>query len=327
MLNKLTKHYELKFYDTNFRENSSVKNIVIPKKIKLFSKLKIFNSKFLQAYKYNPKNIMINIKLSLFIFTHFNDNSFKIFSSKGEKYSIMTESMVTCITKVTNTMFYTGHFNGKIILWKLPTNEKEKEVTINDFSNIKVIDNFIGHKKRVNNIVFNEKLEIIISSGDDKKIYIRKYFDLSVLTMIDINNKICIDIKVEHYYIYILLFDETKQKYIIEIYSLNGFLVGKSDYDYINNFNFDKDGNLLIGYYKKNYIDLYEPSLMKKIGEYIIIDEESKILNGDKKAFQLNEKISIGDDTLVTNFCYNKCDNSVYFSLSNGYLFCKRLSN
>ena len=327
MLNKLTKHYELKFYDTKFKENSSLKSIVIPKKIKLFSKLKIFNSKFLHAYKYNPKNIMTNIKLSLFIFTHFNDNSFKIFSSKGEKYSIMTESMVTCITKVTNTMFYTGHFNGKIILWKLPTNEKEKEVTINDFNNIKVIDNFIGHKKRVNNIVFNEKLEIIISSGDDKKIYIRKYFDLSVLTMIDINNKICIDIKVEHYYIYILLFDETKQKYIIEIYSLNGFLVGKSDYDYINNFNFDKDGNLLIGYYKKNYIDLYEPSLMKKIGEYIIIDEESKILNGDKKAFQLNEKISIGDDTLVTNFCYNKCDNSVYFSLSNGYLFCKRLSN
>ena len=104
-------------------------------------------------------------------------------------------------------------------------------------------------------------------------------------------------------------------------------MVGKSDYDYINNFNFDKDGNLLIGYYKKNYIDIYEPSLMKKIGEYIIIDEESKILNGDKKILQLNEKISIGDDTLVTNFYYNKCDNSVYFSLSNGYLFCKRLSN
>ena len=329
MLNKLTKHYELKFYDTNFRENSSVKNIVIPKKIKLFSKLKIFNSKFLQAYKYNPKNIMINIKLSIFIFTHFNDNSFKIFSSKGEKYSIMTESMVTCITKICDNMFFTGHFNGKIILWKLPIyeKEKEKEVSINDFSSIKVVYNFIGHKKRVNSIVYSEKLEIIISCGDDKKIYIRKYYDLSLLSMIDINNKICIDIKVEHYYIYLLLFDEIKQKYIIEIYSLNGILVGKSDYDYINNFNFDKDGNLLIGYYKKNYIDIYEPSLMKKIGEYIIIDEESKILNGDKKILQLNEKISIGDDTLVTNFYYNKCDNSVYFSLSNGYLFCKRLSH
>jgi len=329
MLNKLTKHYELKFYDTKFRENASMKNIVIPKKIKLFSKLKIFNSKFLQAYKYNPKNIMINIKLSIFIFTHFNDNSFKIFSSKGEKYSIMTESMVTCITKVSDTMFFTGHFNGKIILWELPSNdkEKEKEITINDFNNIKVLYNFIAHKKRVSNIVYCEKLEIIISCGDDKIIYIRKYYDLSLLSMININNRICIDIKVEHYYIYLLLFDEVKQKYIIEIYSLNGILVGKSDYDYINNFNFDKDGNLLIGYYKKNYIDIYEPSLMKKIGEYIIIDEESKILSGDKKVFQLKEKISIGDDTLVTNFCYNKCDNSVYFSLSNGYLFCKKLSN
>ena len=329
MFNQLYKNYELGFCDTRLREYSSIKNIVIPKQIKLFSKLKIFKNTFLYAYKYNPKNIMINFKLSIFIFSHFNDNSFKIFSSKGENYSVLTESMVTCITKINDNSFLTGHFNGKIILWEIPMSNNEKELSINDFNKITVKNNFIGHKNRVNNILYDQKLDVLISCGDDKKIFIRKYYDLTILTMIDISENICIDIKLEHYYIYLLLFDEIKRKHIIKIYSLNGILVGKSDYDYINNINFDKDGNLLIGYYKKNYIDIYEPSLMTKIGEiYLLINGESKILSNDKKNMQLDENITIGDDhTLVTNFCYNKYDNIIYCSLSNGYLIYKNLNN
>ena len=79
ILNKLTKFkYELKFYDNKFRELSP-KNLIIPKQIKLYSKLKIFKNNFFNLYKYNPKNLMIHFKLSIFIFCHFNDNSFKIF--------------------------------------------------------------------------------------------------------------------------------------------------------------------------------------------------------------------------------------------------------
>ena len=328
-LNRITKYkYELKFYDKKFRQFPSIKNLVIPKEIKLYSKLKIFNNKFLYAYKYNPKNILIHFKLSLFILCHFNDNSFKIFSPKGDNFSFMTESMVTCLAKINENSFMTGHFNGRIIIWEISNFTHIKELFSNE-NKIIFKNNFIAHQKRVNNIIYSEKLGVIISSGDDKKIFIRKFYDLSLLTMIALPNQICIDIKFEHYYLYVLLFDEMKQKHIVKIFSLNGIEVGKSDYDYINNITFDKEGNLLIGYYKKNYIDLYDPSLCNKINEiYLIINEQSKVVNNDKKnSIALNENISIGDDILVMNFCYNKFNNSIYCSLSNGFFFCKNLNN
>ena len=331
MLNKLSKYkYELRFYDTKFKEFSSVKSIIIPKEIKLYSKLKIFKNNYLNLYKYNPKYIMINFKLSLFIFCHFNDNSFKIFSKNGDNYSIMTESMITCITKINENSFLTGHNNGKIIGWELHSqnNEKEKEITIKDFSKINIMYNFMAHKNRVNIITYSKKLGVIISSGDDKKILIRKFIDLSLLTCIDISNKICIDIKVEHYFLYALLFDENKQKHIIEVYSLNGILVGKSDYDYINNINFDKDGNVLVGYYKKSYIDIFDPSLCTKFGEINLLISDAKLLNNDKKSnYKIsNENITIGDEILLMNFCYNKYNNSIYCLLSNKFLYCKSLN-
>ena len=330
MLNKFTKYkYELKFYDTKFREFSIIKTLPIPKEIKLFSKLKIFNSQFLYAFKYNPKYIMIHFKFFFFIICHFNDNSFKVFTQKGDIFSVMTESMVTCITKINEKNFMTGHFNGRIIIWELPSITNEKDPVIIDYNKITFRGGFIAHKSRVNTVLYSNKLDVIISSGDDKKIYVRKMNDLTLLSQIDISYNICIDIKVEHYYLYTLLFDEIKQKHIVKIYSLNGIEVGKSDYDYINNFNFGKDGNILIGYYKKDYIDIYDPSLNNKIGEiHLVINEQTKIISNEKKKnIKLNESVLIGDDILFMNFSYNKNNNSVYCTLSNGFLFSINLNN
>lgn len=132
----------------------------------------------------------------------------------------------------------TGHFNGRIIIWELPNIPNEKELGLNDCNKIHFKNGFIAHKKRVNIMLYNNKLDNI--KWDDKKIFIKKIYDLTLLSMIDISNYICIDIKVEHYYLYVLLFDEIKQKHIVKIFSLNGIEVDKSDYDYINNINFDK---------------------------------------------------------------------------------------
>ena len=75
-----------------------------------------------------------------------------------------------------------------------------------------------------------------------------------------------------------------------------------------------------------NYIDIYDPSLIKKIGDiYFVINEQSKILSNDKKL--INENVSIGKDTLFMAFCYNKYNNSIYCSLSNGFIFRKNLSS
>ena len=164
----------------------------------------------------------------------------------------MTESMVNCIKKISENFFMTRHFNGRIIIWEILSITNEKEQLIIDYNKINHKGGFIAHKSRVNTILYSNKLDIIISSGDDdKKIFVRKKNDLTLLSVIDLSNNVCIDIKVEHYYLFVLLFDEIKQKHILKIYSLNGIEVGKSDYDSINNFDFDKDENIFIGIIRK----------------------------------------------------------------------------
>ena len=45
--------------------------------------------------------------------------------------------------------------------------------------------------------------------------------------MINIENKFCIDIKIKHYYLYILLYDEIKKNHVVKVYSVNGLVVAQ----------------------------------------------------------------------------------------------------
>ena len=83
----------------------------------------------------------------------------------------------------------------------------DENINLNDLQ-IDLVRSYLGHKDKVNGIYYSELLGLIISSGADRKIYIRKYYDLTLLTMINIDNQFCIDIKINHYYLYILLYDE-----------------------------------------------------------------------------------------------------------------------
>ena len=85
----------------------------------------------------------------------------------------------------------------------------------------------------------------------------------------------------------------------------------------------------MIGYYKKDYIDIYDPSLNNKISEiHLVINEQTKIISKEKKKnIKLNESVLIGDDILFMNFSYNKNNNSVYCTLSNGFVFSINLNN
>ena len=324
---KKNKNFELNFYDLGLNEDKSkdkekdkIPTILISKIIKLFSKLYIFESKFLYSYKHNPKFIMINYELLLFIFVHLTDNSFTIFNQKGQKKSYLTESLINCIIKGPEFNFLTGHINGKINEWTI-SYKREEGINYVNFDEIKIEHKreYIAHKNCVNGIYYSELLDLIISSGDDK-IYIRKYYDLSLLSIINAENNSCIELKISHCYFYILFFNEKRKSYIIKVFSMNGILVGQSDYGLINNIDIDKEGNILVGYFKNHKIDIFNPSIRKKIKE-ININIDDLIGNNNIKN---KEIISDSEDLpIFQSFHYLPNNNSIYCIFSNGYLIKK----
>ena len=311
-------NFELRFYDLALKEEKDKflpSSILIQKKIKLFSKLKIFENSFLYSYKYNPNQIMINYELLLFIFVHLTDNSFTIFNIKGQSKSYLTGSLITCIIKSKGYNFLTGHINGKINEWSIINFKREEGINYINLNDVNIGNKreYIAHKNSVNLIHYSLLLDLIISSGDDK-IYIRKYYDLSLLSVINIENTICIELKISNCYLYILFYDEIRKSYIIKVYSVNGILVAQSDYGLINNIDCDKEGNLLVGYFQDYKIDIYNPSLQKKIYELRI--DNSQI--DTKDDISSSEQIPI-----FQSFSYNAISNSVYCSFSNGCLIKK----
>ena len=328
-------NYEIKFFEQNLKEETS-KLIQIPKKLKFFKKLRLFNNNNNYLYKYNPKLVLINFHMHLFLFCRISDKSFYITNMKGETKYYLTESLVTCLAKISEKSFFTGHDNGKIIEWVfnikninniLTGDENNTNYSINIFIDELVVKRrLIAHKNKISGIYYSDLLGLIITSGDDNKIMIRKYYDLTLLTMIDLNkNKFCIDIKINHCFLYILFYDETVKKNIVQIYSVNGIKVVGGSYSYINGINFDKIGNVLIGYYKDNKIEVFNPSMTKKIDEININHQDIKNaneLNLKKKKIskQLLIDKNFNEEIFFTDFIYEKDSNSLYCSFSNSQI-------
>ena len=337
--------YEIKIFEQNLKEDNS-KQIKIQKKIKFFKKLKLFN-KDNYIYQYNPKLLVINFNMSIFVFCRFNDKSFCLINSKGEKKYYLTESIVTCLSKSSEKSFFTGHINGKIIEWKfslknvnniLIGEENIKKHNINIFiEELEVKRKYMAHTEKIRGIYYSYLLGLIITNGDDNKIMIRKYYDLTLLTMIDLSlNKICVDIKISHCFLYILFYDESVKKHIVQIYSVNGIKVGEGNYNYINSINFDNFGNVLIGCYNENKIEVYNPAMTKKINDIHIniqnykkpvVEEKSKKKKISKKMSiekNSNDNIININNVLFNDFIYDKESNSLYCSFSNGMIVKKR---
>ena len=317
-------NYEIKFFEQNLKEDTS-KSINIQKKLKYFKKLRLLkenkNSNYL--FRNNPKFIMINFNMVIFVLCRFNDKSFCLTNQKGETKFYLTESIVTCLSKSSEKSFFTGHINGNVIEWTFLTmNNIPIEVSDTSFniSNVNILMDelyikrrYIAHTEKVTGIYYCELLELIITSGDDHKIMIRKYYDLTLLTMIDIGlNKFCIDIKMSHCFLYILFFDESEKKHIVQIYSINGLKVGEGSYNYISGINIDKNGNVLVGDYKGNKIEVYNPAMTDKLDD---IDINVK---NDKKE---------NEEKFLVDFMYEKNNNCLYCCFSNGQIIKKKCKN
>ena len=322
---------EIKFYDKKIKDTKDIKVIKTKKRLKLFPKIHLDfgqqkSTNFVSLYKYNPKFIMIHFNFLIFIFGRLRESCFCIFNKSGDSISYLMESIVTCIEKSRENNFFTGLQNGKILEFKLTNfeqlqnNNSSGNINLNELK-IDLLRSYLGHKDKVNGIYYSELLGLIITSGADRKIYIRKYYDLTLLTMINIENKFCINIKINHYYLYILLYDEIKKSHVVKVYSVNGLVVAKTEHNLINNICFDKNGNLMIGYAIEKKISVYNPSLTKKIEEFDLSQPTIIKLKKNK-----TKTIKV-QDTFFLDFVYQGENSSIYCYFSNGNLIQKYLDS
>ena len=216
------------------------------------------------------KFIMFN---KIFIITcRYLGNIFKIQNS-DYFIDVFCEDFVSCVAckKELNSeinydvLVYTGLKNGKLIEWKI-------KQSLNDYGKIDIRERNIchWHKGEITCIEIYKSQNVIITGGEDKMIFIRKTYDFEILTAINLTycfmnpiisrtkNIIPTLIKASDLNcIYVLLYNYDTGKSFIRGYNLNGLFFKQSEEDYFMNICFTKNCNLLVSYYGRNEIEIF----------------------------------------------------------------------
>ena len=282
-------------------------------------------------YKISPKYALFDIYLNneIYIFVGRNmDNSIKIYEqtinqkNKSElKYNIFTDSFVSCLCKKDKNSFFSGHKNGKLYEWKIiyPDNtkterkSKHKKSSKNIFSinRCELERDIIAHKESmICTINYVEKHDIIITSSMDGNLYIRKYFDFELLTIIQVLKENSIITKViytDYDLLYLLISQKDKDSLnnsYINIYTLNGLLIESSQ--------------------KKNFVDI-EPLKNGKIICNNLYSNKLVIFGFNKNKGDLIEEDILKQNKYwnnkIVNFIFKQKDNLFYLLLDNGKLY------
>ena len=198
-----------------------------------------------------------------FISCRYIDNSFKIHEiakDKQKNISIICEDFVTSCCTLNYNKFLIGLKNGKLIQWSIE-NELNSE---NPKFKIKLDKQIQAHYKSVTVIEIDTRLGIIITAGEDNYIFIRKIYDLELITPIKIKSKYIITMaKVSPMnFLYLICCNKKKKKRSIILgYTLNGLYFSKSKYGYYDSLDFTKSGNIVTWGNKKEIEILYGDSL------------------------------------------------------------------
>ena len=251
------------------------------------------------------------------------DNSFKLhfITLKNKKfkeietYTHICEDFVMCCKALSHNSFIIGLRNGKLI--KAVINEfiDNNKVYKNPSQRYDIIfDKYLtGHLGSINVLEIDERLGIVISGGNDNKIFIRKLIDFELLTCIKLKPKFVITMaKVSPTnLLYVICFNRNIGKSIIFGYSLSGLKFAKSDYSLYTNIEFTSSGNiitlenqsklkLLYGY------NLQEIEIDEKDKEYTNIAVIFKSFNNNEDSvgwIQFNDfKKYYGTDRSVISF-------------------------
>jgi hypothetical protein len=215
---------------------------------------------------------------NVFLSCQYLENFFRI-QCEDKILNIFYDDYITCIkgrnsAKEGDHIFYTGLLNGKLTEWELiPTIEENKKSKIKYVFNfeVKELKSIYAHKSSITAIETYLKQNIIVTSGEDKFIYIRKIFDFELLTVINLTysfgnpiiSRTCnifpsllkiSDLNL----LYVLLYDKDNNTTFIRGYNLNGLFFAQTDPKLFkdkkellqfNNISFTKNSNLIVGFY------------------------------------------------------------------------------
>lgn len=178
------------------------------------------------------------------------DNSFKIHrigKNKIENMSIFCEDFVSSCCTLDHNKILVGLKNGKLIQWSIENEMNEKFIEFHR--------QIQAHSKSITLIEKNSRLGIIITAGEDNYVFIRKIYDLELITPIKIKQKYIITMaKISPMnFLYLICFNKkrSKNKAIILGYTLSGLFFAKSKYGYYDSLDFTKNGNIVTWANKK----------------------------------------------------------------------------
>ena len=176
--------------------------------------------------------------------------------SSDNIFSVLCEDFVSACCCTSSNSFVIGLKNGKLISYKLKikkinipdtSNKKRKNSNIQEeILNIRKDKYIQGHSGKINTIDVDKRLGVIITSGDDNYVYIRKLYDFELLTPIKLKNKykVLMTKTSSFNFLYILCFNIINNKRIIFGYTLSGIRFAKSDYSLYDNISFTDDGDI-----------------------------------------------------------------------------------
>ena len=305
-------------------------------------------------YKISPKNCLFDICLSnkIYFFVGRNlDNSIKIYEidtikgnkgNKGKlKYNIPTENFVSCLHKKSNDLFFSGHKNGKLYEWKISysLDKSKKGNIINIINRIELVRDLIAHKESmIICIKYIDKHNILLTSSNDGKLFIRKYYDFELLSVIEPNEKNCIIYQIiytDFDLLYLSIHYKDKKynyKSCISVYTLNGLLIESSPQEHFVDIESLKNGKIICNTIYSNNLNIF--GLNNKLGtfnKYFILSKIELSKNNDKKdknnkkykndKNEENDKNNKDNNKAIINFIFQHKKNCFYLLLDDNSLF------
>ena len=176
--------------------------------------------------------------------------------------------------------------------------------------NIEIIRDLMAHKdSMVCSISYIEKHNLLLTSSNDGKLFIRKYYDFELLSVIETNESIINFVYTDYDLLYLLTAPRIKKekrqyKTKIHIYTLNGLLLESSKEDYFINIEPMKNGKIFCNTINSNKIGIFgfnEPE------GYV---EEYNILS-------LIKNKEIDTNKTIVNFTLKLKNSIVYILLGN----------
>ena len=211
-------------------------------------------------------DICCNKKLYFFVGRNI-DNSLKIYEIKLDreregklKYNIPMDFFVSCIYKKDKNNFFTGHKNGKIYEWQITYYMDKKYEKI---INIEIIRDLIAHKdSMVCCIYYIEKHNVLVTSSNDGKLFIRKYYDFELLSVIETNANILKFVYSDYDFLYLLTMSrqnkgKSQNKSKLQVYTLNGLLIESSKEDYYIDIEPMKNGKIFCNTINSNQLGIF----------------------------------------------------------------------